>query len=508
MDDGEKGIAGMPVSNGIDIALTDRDGRWRLAVGSDTALFVLPRGGWAPPVNERNLPQFHYLRKEKGSPKTRYPGSASTGLLPESIDFPLHPIEDGERFSILVFGDPQPRLEEHVDFLARDVVAEVARVEGKAFGISLGDIVSDDLSLYDSVNDAFSHIGLPWYNVMGNHDLNFDVERDEDSDETFESVYGPPNYAFQYGKVHFLVLDNVIYGGADLAARIRSGEVKDRRSYVGGFREDQFAFMENYLKLAKRDELIVLCMHIPLFQRRTSYYERIESFRKEDRERLFALLEGFSHTLSLSAHTHFQKQYFFGPEDGWRGDGEHHHLNLGTTCGDWFKGLPTYDGFPDATMRDGTPNGYAVIDFDGNGYAIRYQVAGAPSSKRMSLYVPYPWEKDSEKADFLYANFYMGSKYTKGYCRFGEDGDWQTMERSYEPDPRSLVHFESQRTFLENADEKVAVLYKTISKPQPCDHLWKCPIPENLGAGFHLAEVKMVDRLGAEFFESIVFRIE
>ena len=43
------------------------------------------------------------------------------------------------------------------------------------------------------------NIELPWYNVTGNHDMNFDSEKDELSDETFELNFGCANYSFNYG---------------------------------------------------------------------------------------------------------------------------------------------------------------------------------------------------------------------------------------------------------------------------------------------------------------------
>ena len=34
-------------------------------------------------------------------------------------------------------------------------------------------------------------VGIPWYNVHGNHDMNFLATDDRYADETFERVYGP-----------------------------------------------------------------------------------------------------------------------------------------------------------------------------------------------------------------------------------------------------------------------------------------------------------------------------
>ena len=41
--------------------------------------------------------------------------------------------------------------------------------------------------------------------------MNYDVQADSLSDETFESYFGPASYSFNYGKVHFIVLDDIRY---------------------------------------------------------------------------------------------------------------------------------------------------------------------------------------------------------------------------------------------------------------------------------------------------------
>src|SRR3546814_16969813 len=38
-------------------------------------------------------------------------------------------------------------------------------------GLSLGDLVNDDLSLYPALNQATASLGVPWLHVAGNHDL-------------------------------------------------------------------------------------------------------------------------------------------------------------------------------------------------------------------------------------------------------------------------------------------------------------------------------------------------
>lgn len=55
--------------------------------------------------------------------------------------------------------------------------------------MSLGDLVGDDLSLFNPYIQATKAVGIPWYNLLGNHDLNFDVDTDKLSDETYEAHF-------------------------------------------------------------------------------------------------------------------------------------------------------------------------------------------------------------------------------------------------------------------------------------------------------------------------------
>ena len=143
------------------------------------------------PLNDHLLPRFHYVHKPNGSPPSRYAGTKPTGPLPKSIDFPLHKQEEPGKFRAIFFGDPQPRNQKEIDYIANDVVAELAGTDAK-FGVTLGDIMFDNLDLFGSLNGSIALIGIPWFNVIGNHDLNFEAKVDHLSDETFERVYGPP----------------------------------------------------------------------------------------------------------------------------------------------------------------------------------------------------------------------------------------------------------------------------------------------------------------------------
>ena len=207
-DADEKPLPGVRVSNGKQIVTTNHLGRYELTVDDDTILFVIKPRGWRTVLDEDNLPRFYYIHKPFGSPVSKFDGVAPTGPLPDSIDFPLYPQQEPQQFQAILFGDPQPRDVKEVEYIAHDVIEELIGTEA-AFGVTLGDIVFDDLSVFKPLNKSIALLGIPWYNVIGNHDLNFDARDDSHSDETFERIYGPAYYSFDYGPVHFLVLDDV-----------------------------------------------------------------------------------------------------------------------------------------------------------------------------------------------------------------------------------------------------------------------------------------------------------
>lgn len=72
-----------------------------------------------------------------------------------------------------VYDDPQPYSLDDLDYFTRKVVDDVKKTEQTLFGISLGDIVGDNLDLQPVYKERMRRLQLPWYNMMGNHDMNY-----------------------------------------------------------------------------------------------------------------------------------------------------------------------------------------------------------------------------------------------------------------------------------------------------------------------------------------------
>src|SRR5690606_14679024 len=165
-DKNEKGIAGVGVSNGVQVVRTDSKGNYELPANKDQIIFAIKPGGYAFPLNEHNLPQFYYIHKPQGSPQGfKYEGVPPTGALPKSIDFALHSAKGSDDFKVLLFGDPQPYTMDQIEYFDEAIIREVAARKDFAFGISLGDLVGDTLDLHLPYLDKIKKLGTSWYNV-------------------------------------------------------------------------------------------------------------------------------------------------------------------------------------------------------------------------------------------------------------------------------------------------------------------------------------------------------
>ena len=478
----EPGIAGVAVSNGTEVVLTGDDGSYHIPVKSGNTLFVIKPSGYKFSVDKDYIPQFYYHHKPEGSPnRFKYKGVEPTGRLPRSVDFALHRYDEPMEFTAIVFGDPQPYSMEDMDYFTRKILQEVEKSNKTLFGISLGDIVGNNLDLHPVYKERMRQLQLPWYNAMGNHDMNYDAPTDDLSDETFEKNFGSANYAFNYGNAHFIVLDNILYP-----------DPRDSIGYWGGYRLDQLLFLENDLKQVPKDKLIVLSQHIQM--------KDITSYRVTDRQRLFDLLKDFENVLVMSGHTHLQDQIEYTTTEGWMGSKPLHEYNAGTTSGDWYSGKRDANGLPDATMRDGTPQGYAFLHVKGNQYSIDYKVAGKNPDYQMNIYAPKVVPYKGRTTSQIVVNFFMGSHKDLVEYRIG-NGSWKKMRYLEAADPSysaKLIEWDFTETLLPGRRPSNAV---------NSTHLWFAPISTDLPAGVHEIEVRATDRYGKQHYGKKSYKI-
>jgi hypothetical protein len=476
-DQGEPGLEGMRVSNGRDIVLTDADGRYEIGIDDETIIFVIKPKGWRTPFSEDMLPQFHYIHKPKGSPPSRYPGSEPTGPLPESVDFPLYRQDEPETFKVIMFGDPQPRNIREVEFVYHDVVEELIGNTDASFGVTLGDIAFDNLNTFEPQNRAIGLIGIPWYNVIGNHDQNYEARDHRYSNETFHRVYGPSHYSFEYGNVHFVVLDNVIW---------EFPEGAERGSYYAGLHDEQIQFVYNDLALIPEDQMVVLMMHIPITSMR-------------DSRTLYEMIERRPFCVSISGHTHTQEHRFLTQEQGWLGPEPHHHIVNVTVCGSWWSGATDEYGIPHTQMRDGAPNGYSIMTFDGKNYDWEFKAARRPADHQMSIWAPEVIDADKTADTEIVVNVFGGSQRSTVHMRIA-DSDWIQLEKVVRHDP-----FFVEMKKIEQSDKPPTG--RALPNPVNSTHLWAGKLPAGVPAGTHLIEIKTRDMFGKEYQDGRIIRV-
>ena len=391
--------------------------------------------------------------------------------------------EDGLR--VLVFGDPQVKSAREVDYYRRDIVEPLRGRHGAQLGITLGDVVDDVPALHPVVKAETARLGIPWLYAPGNHDVDPDATDDAGSLRSFNREIGPDTFLRETRLANFVVLDDVIA----LPGR--------KPAYIGGFREDQFLRLEARLPELRKDRLLVLAMHIPLFEEAGK-----DSFRDEDRARLFALLQPFPHVLVLSAHSHAQRHVFHDADDGWQGATPLHEYNVGAACGSYWSGVEDAAGIPDAMMADGTPNGYAVLTVKpGGDYALAWHNARDATDSQIGLHAPKVLRRGAYPAWGVFANVYMGMDDTRVEYRV-DDGEWMPMKQVLQPDPALLV--ENMRDDLAEALRG----YDRSPEAEPSPHLWRAALPTKLEAGEHRIEVRAFDRWRGEVRASTTYRLE
>lgn len=482
LDDGETGVAGVAVSNGSDVVRTDGEGAWSLSLSDHGAVFVIKPAQYQVPVNDTQIPRHYYLHSVSGSPDLEVPGIAPTGPLPERIDFPLHAHPEDKPFSGLFFGDTQARGLREVNFVTHDVVEECLDTDA-IFGVSLGDIVADDPALFSEISQSIAQIGIPWYNVFGNHDNNRGATENRYADDTFERFFGPSTYAFEYGEVVFIPLNNIYFP-------------PDKESYMAAFTDEQLAFVKNYLAGVPKEKLVVLMMHVPIV-------------RCQKRDEMFALLADRPHTLTIAAHVHEQIHLFLDETQGWKRPEPHHLFINATVSGSWWCGSFDERGIPHATMNDGAPNGYSRITFEGNQYRIEFKAASRPVDYQMNIYLADDVPATELDSTEVLVNVFAGSPRSTVMMQVAGAAVWQTLEPTLTIDPECLRMHE-QSPYLDSTVEgkKLDTVFGwKMDFPSKSRHMWKGTLPAGIEPGTHTLVVQTTDMFGQTYEGKRIFRV-
>jgi hypothetical protein len=489
---GDPGIAGVMVSNGRDVVLTDAEGRWRLPVAEGDDVFLIKPPHWATPSGAGGVPRISVphnfaerVNEAAGSAERRSP----------TIEFALTRVRENARFEAVLMADTQPANAAELGYLCDDIISPVVG-SGAAFGINHGDVVFDDLSLYPRYLKLLGASGIPWHHCPGNHDIDKGAANDRTSRDTWRRTFGPRHYAFQYAEVTFIVLDNVYYRGHNPWDPNSGG-------YHGRIGPVQLQFVRNVLAHVPRDRLVVLCMHIPLMNYQNATAAADTTL---DRGALLGLLSGRPHTVSFAGHMHLTEHHYFGAEAGFHEAVPHHHHVLTAASGGWWSGVKDARGIPAADAEDGSPNGYHMLSVDGATYDTRFvPAAGKPGVQlRASIERPSagtPRTALLSAADLqhseLVVNVFDGGPATRvRYSIAGVTNEPRPLQRVGSPDPHVA------RVFADHRE-----LQKPWMRALSSSHIWRAPLPTTLRPGAYCASVQAENEYGRPLRTHVLFEV-
>jgi hypothetical protein len=438
------GVARAAVTDGVSVVQTGTDGTFTLVASPGQPFVHLSVPGHC------EIP-----RNPSGTARCYRPIVAdASGEM--RVEFPLVArSSSAERHSFVALPDTQTLDQEDVGHLQNETMPDIrgwaAGQNGRPlFGVSVGDIMFDDLSLYPDYEQAVKVAGVPFFQVVGNHDLDFAAPSSELAASTFNRHFGPSYYSFNVGAVHYIVLQDVLYHGT---------------AYVGYIDDRQLRWLEADLALVEPGRLVVLFMHIPLESRqwtRVGQQRPSPSTSVNNRAAVYDLLRRHRAHV-ISGHTHENEHVFEG--------GVHEHVH-GTVCGAWWTG---------PICHDGAPAGYGIFDVNGEWLSWTYKATGQPPDHQLRVYGP---GSDPAAPDELVANIWNWDP--KWQVEWISDGVPRgPMARRVGLDPLSVK--------LHAGDELPKK--HTWVEPARTEHLFYAPV----GPGVREVLVRVTDRFGRIF---------
>lgn len=520
-DPGERGIAGVEVSNGREIVTTDRQGRYEISVRDGETVFLTQPAGYQVPVDEDNVAQFFYTHMPAGSPELRYGGIDPTGPLPDAVDFPLARTTDtlSRDQRCLIGGDIQTYTQEEVDYALRGAFADLTqRTDFTGCGaLFIGDIVGDDLDLYDQTRELTSLLNGPARFLPGNHDLDLDADYDHRFD-TYRSQFGPDYYSYDAGDVHVVSLNTVQH----------SQGAPYNGTYNGGIDDEQLAWLRQDIANTPEDKLIVLATHIPLL----NWHDQGSDRHQVDQVQAIHDIIGDRPAVAFGGHSHTLEVMREGDSmEGWKSlygvdELPFDHITAGAISGDWYTGRVTEAGYPTALQRDGAVPGVFTLEAHGNRYEDSFIGTGRAASEQMSLGLNTPSYRDWYDANrrnvgkapafetpLEVSADELGESWLTTNVWAGGTGTEVSVSIDSRPAQQAQrtqrLEGESKRVGAEFSDPAAAQeqLVHGGSIAEASGHLWRLDLPEDLAPGEHTAAVTQTDRYGVSTTERITFTV-
>lgn len=389
-----KGVEGVLVTDGVLFTETDANGHYWLKSDKryELVYIVLPSGYNVK--TKQALPQFW---------KT-----TSTDLnysVQEQHNFELEKVNNDKNTVLVVTDIHLAGLQKtplDTKQFAEGWVKEATALYGNqsnVYCLNLGDFAWDAYwydktgsQLLFGVPQAAAQItGLPFqfWSTMGNHDHDGHAKGDNSeavdmqASAPFRKTLGPTHISMNIGKVHYILLDNVLYKNnfPGTTADVLLGD----RTYKAGFRTEIMEWVRKDLSYVSKDTPILVGMHIPICNASGSNYNG-EFASASQWQEFIELFNGYKEVDFISGHTHLNRMRSI---PGF-GTNMYEH-NIGAICAIWWN-TSQYTGGTSSKKgelnlcADGAPAGYYVYDVNGTSRKWYYKAIGADKSVQFKTY--------------------------------------------------------------------------------------------------------------------------
>lgn len=439
-----KGIAGVVVNDGVNFTTTDRNGRWTMTSDTTVSKFVSisTPADYELPQKEGLALFYKPLRDVARQGRCRFV------LKPRKVKT--------QRFSFVAISDPQVKTEGDIERWRNETTADLKETidsisaDREVIGMTLGDLVFDEMGLYGRYAASLKNTGAVFFQTIGNHDFNKAYQDLHNmrcgspryAEEYYHRFFGPTDYSFNIGKVHVISMKSINYVG--------------HRKYVEALTDAQLEWLEKDLGYVKKGTTVFINMHA------AGWNVAHADGNIRNAEELVTALKGYN-VHFFCGHTHFFQNVEVN-------DSLYQH-NISAACGSWWTG---------GVGQSGAPNGYLIVDADGDNVRWHYKPTGLPATVQMRVYKPGDFRRAKS---FLVVNVWDYDK--KCSVTVAEDdSDFIAMERFNEVDENYI-----RQQNAVNKDEREVL----------STHLFKFK-PKK---GTKIVRVRFVNRFGETFEETV-----
>ncbi|MGM9740871.1 MAG: calcineurin-like phosphoesterase C-terminal domain-containing protein [Candidatus Cryptobacteroides sp.] len=392
----DKPLQGVVISDGIEVVATNADGIYQMKSAKKYGYVFISIPSGYEVATEGVLPANHVLLKQ----------NASTA---ERVDFRLFEAGDQTNHTMLVLGDMHLAGGRNNDrkwftqfcLEVNDYVK--SHSSDKVYAVTLGDMTWDyywydrNYQFLQYLDDVKTVGDLTIFHTIGNHDHDMNLPGDFQNAVQFTREVAPDFYSFNIGKVHYVVLDNIL-------STSKGGGPSDRK-YNELVTDEELAWLAKDLSYVSKSTPVVVSMHATTTNLDT----------EANRTALFGCLSGYDQVHFLTGHTHVVANK---KSSNW------YDHNCGAVCADWWDCVYKSEGKVHIGT-DGAPGGYEIFNIAGTEFKWQFKGSGMDKNIQFRTY--------DRNNIHLTAEKYMSGKTDAQIALFETvAGSWKTANNANE----------------------------------------------------------------------------